>query len=794
MYKLMQNSKIAIVSTAGVCVLLSTPTYMSADTIKQNDVKVQEGQANVEKQGTDKVNKQEELKPNTSQNEVKPTTPQEGVEIKPKTENKSIEDKKTEGNTPKVNTDKVEVKKENKVEDSTVQNKQEEVKPQTDSLQVSEEEKANTDPTMRQSVMKATDYVQIQENQIIESSNNDGIWSLPYGVQGANYVGSVNTYVGKEVKLIQKAVVDNATWYQFSVDGRTVGWLDSKVLSPLKDIKTINQDATMGATGNNGIWSLPYGVKGANHLGNPDRYAYDGVKLIKEAKSGTILWYQFSVNGKVIGWVDAKALDKGTVNPVNFKVMIGNVSSQHGVWSKPYGVYDAQYVAPVSNYIYQTVQVVKTAKLGNTNWYQVKNNNGIIGWINGDRAVTDMENLPIENSTALVGSSSSADGVWSVPYGEEGANWLSPVSNYYFKQVTVIQKAKKGNTVWSKIKLGDRVLGWVDSKTLSNSVIHGENKTVLLGDTNGHTIWTVPYGQENTKYVAPASNYINKPIKVTGSILLGNTTWYHIYIDGRELGWLDARAISSATNVKYYNGVYHVSNTQGHTVWTRPFGLQNASWVGSASDFTNTNLNVELSINYNNVTWYGFKNQRGQMNWIDSRAVSQGTVFPRMNVPIIKQRDYVNPSRDLPTGCEITAVTMMLQYAGANVDKVQLAYEMPYHPSDPNKGFVGSPWRNGPVSTIYPSALTGLVSKYAGSAVNLTGGNLDNIKDRLKRNHPVVAWVTMHGFGIHAITLTGYNNDRVFYNDPWTGEKDASMSWNDFNNNWTSKKKRALSY
>ena len=47
---------------------------------------------------------------------------------------------------------------------------------------------------------------------------------------------------------------------------------------------------------------------------------------------------------------------------------------------------------------------------------------------------------------------------------------------------------------------------------------------------------------------------------------------------------------------------------------------------------------------------------------------------------------------ELPTGCEITAVTMMLQYAGQPVDKVTLAHEMPYDASDWNKGFVGDPF------------------------------------------------------------------------------------------------------
>lgn len=72
-------------------------------------------------------------------------------------------------------------------------------------------------------------------------------------------------------------------------------------------------------------------------------------------------------------------------------------------------------------------------------------------------------------------------------------------------------------------------------------------------------------------------------------------------------------------------------------------------------------------------------------------------------MPLIAQRP------ELPNGCEITAVTMMLQYAGANVDKMQMAREMP-RSSDPNYGYIGQPW-DGTGITIFPPALMSLVEK-----------------------------------------------------------------------------------
>ncbi|SFC04001.1 Uncharacterized protein YvpB [Bacillus sp. 491mf] len=763
------SKSVAVIGVTGACLFLSEPTVIKAE----NNIKVQDNQVGGNIQGKDiESNEQQD-------NGVKQEQSQENSMKKDNSQTDGVKANTTQ------NLQDSNIKSENVQGVDVESNSQQDNSAKSYNMQ-SNEVKTQLDNKSSNSQPNTTN---VQEAQIIEFSQGNGIWSVPYGLQGASYIDSTNKYAGKIVQLIQKMIVNNATWYQFSVDGKTIGWLDSKVLSKLSNIQEINQDSIMGATNNNGIWSLPYGVKGANYVGTSDKYAYDNIKLIAKANFGDTTWYQFSVDGKVIGWVDGKALDKDGAQPANFSVTIGNTNS-NGVWSKPYGVTGAQYLGSTNDYAYQTLQVIKTVKKGATTWYQVKNDKGIVGWIDGDKAVTDLENLPIENSSALIGGSAKpSDGIWSVPYGEYGANWIASVSDYSFRQVKVIQKIKKNNVVWSKIKLEDKVLGWIDSRTLSNLVINEENKTVLLGDTYGHSVWTLPYGEENAKYVGSANNYVNKPIKVIGSFTREQTVWYHFMVDGKEVGWIDSKTVSNASNIIEMNETYHIENNQGHAVWTRPYGMQNASFVGSASDFIHKNLNVKLSVNYNGVTWYGFKNSKGNLNWIDSRAVVQGSAYPYLDVPIISQRDPYIPARNLVSGCEITSVAMMLQYAGANVDKVQLAYEMPYSSFDPNQGFVGNPFGKG--WTIYPPALMDLVRKYTGSAINLTGLE---IKSNLDAGKPVVVWMTMHGFTVHAITLVGYDENYFYYNDPWTGEKNASMYWSDFYNNWSTQNRRAISY
>ncbi len=147
---------------------------------------------------------------------------------------------------------------------------------------------------------------------------------------------------------------------------------------------------------------------------------------------------------------------------------------------------------------------------------------------------------------------------------------------------------------------------------------------------------------------------------------------------------------------------------------------------------------------------------------------------------------------ELPTGCEITAVTMMLRYAGYNVNKIQLANEMP-RSSNGDFGFVGNPFS--PSGWwVFPTGVAPVVNHYVGHSQVMTGTSLQAIQEKLREGHLVVVWMAnMNGFVNHAITLTGYNANGFDYNNPWTGRKEA-MSYGEFYSHWNADRQRALSY
>ena len=178
-----------------------------------------------------------------------------------------------------------------------------------------------------------------------------------------------------------------------------------------------------------------------------------------------------------------------------------------------------------------------------------------------------------------------------------------------------------------------------------------------------------------------------------------------------------------------------------------------------------------------------------------------------------------NQNPQLPNGCEVTSVSMLLQSVGHPVNKITLAKEQPYDTTprvksatgqilkwgNPNVGFVGSPyvWADG--FGIYHGPIVKLIDKIlSGQAVDLTHHPFENLLSYVAHGRPVVAWTTAtlkptHSFWVtwqspegpvhttleeHAVLIVGYDKTSVYINNPLTGQKDQKVSRKDFIAAW----------
>jgi uncharacterized protein YvpB len=177
-----------------------------------------------------------------------------------------------------------------------------------------------------------------------------------------------------------------------------------------------------------------------------------------------------------------------------------------------------------------------------------------------------------------------------------------------------------------------------------------------------------------------------------------------------------------------------------------------------------------------------------------------------LNVPVVLQ----NP--ELPAGCEVTSLTMALQYKGVAIDKLTLAMKMPFTKTlDPNQGYVGSPY-NGTGYTINPVKLQELAKVYRSNSADLTGSSITTIEKEVRAGNPVLVWYTI-GYGnvidlnnfkyqngkkywwpqpLHCIVVTGVSSTGFYINDPLNGNKNYMIDKDRFNQVYSGMGKRAL--
>lgn len=158
---------------------------------------------------------------------------------------------------------------------------------------------------------------------------------------------------------------------------------------------------------------------------------------------------------------------------------------------------------------------------------------------------------------------------------------------------------------------------------------------------------------------------------------------------------------------------------------------------------------------------------------------------------------FVSQYPELPTGCEITALTTVLNYLGYNVDKLTMAdYYLDKGKMgevSPYKAFVGNP-RDEDSCGAFAPVLVNSVTKYLKSqrsymnVYNITGAEYNELLDYVDDGHPVLVWETMYmkepyesctwnidGENImwlsreHAMVLIGYTQSTYIMADPLRG-------------------------
>ncbi|RST76468.1 hypothetical protein D4T97_006820 [Siminovitchia acidinfaciens] len=206
-------------------------------------------------------------------------------------------------------------------------------------------------------------------------------------------------------------------------------------------------------------------------------------------------------------------------------------------------------------------------------------------------------------------------------------------------------------------------------------------------------------------------------------------------------------------------------------------------------------------------------------------------VQPKITIKdhVLIDAPVINQLPELPRGCEVTSLAMLLEHAGIQTDKMKLAKDIKKDPArriikngkvhfgNPHNGFVGDMYSfNAPGLGVYHEPIQELGEKYMpGKIVNLTGKPFEELKTPLSGERPVwviinaeyrelpdsyfQTWETSSGpvkitMKEHSVLITGYDDRHVYFNDPLTGTKNKKAPIGDFEKSWVQMGSQALTY
>ncbi|MDB6250774.1 C39 family peptidase [Lactobacillus amylovorus] len=187
----------------------------------------------------------------------------------------------------------------------------------------------------------------------------------------------------------------------------------------------------------------------------------------------------------------------------------------------------------------------------------------------------------------------------------------------------------------------------------------------------------------------------------------------------------------------------------------------------------------------------------------------------KLNVPLENQMP------DLPNGCEVTSLSMLMNYYGIKVSKNELAETIQHVDSftdggkyrgNPHQGFVGHMTIANAGWCVYNEPLYNVARKYTSHIENITGSDFLSLIKLVSNGHPVMiittttfnkvnnmqTWNTNTGKvnvtpSSHACVITGYSKPKkvVYVNNPY-GYKNQPVNWKNLQASYNQQGRQAL--
>ncbi|MBT2640261.1 MULTISPECIES: C39 family peptidase [unclassified Bacillus (in: firmicutes)] len=200
-----------------------------------------------------------------------------------------------------------------------------------------------------------------------------------------------------------------------------------------------------------------------------------------------------------------------------------------------------------------------------------------------------------------------------------------------------------------------------------------------------------------------------------------------------------------------------------------------------------------------------------------------GDFFSTEEKEMIEGVPHISQLPELQRGCEVTSLTMLLQYEGIAADKMNLAeqiHKIPFRDtsyvrSNPYDGFVGDIYTFSKSGYgVYHRPVAKLAENYLpGKVKDITGQSVNSVYELIDTGSPVwvitnssfaplpesefTVWETNTGnvkitYKEHSVLIVGYDEEYIYINDPLASEGYKAVPRTPFENAWVQMGSQAI--
>lgn len=321
--------------------------------------------------------------------------------------------------------------------------------------------------------------------------------------------------------------------------------------------------------------------------------------------------------GKVLGWIDSKALTDFSYKTLNTTDYI--TGTNYSIDSLPYGTPGYKSVDKTNSLLGKKLQITKESSNGAYLFARLEGKD--IGWI--DKRAFGLSGKSYE--TLIASDNYSID---TLPWGTPGFKNVASSKEYLNQQVQVAGSTKNG--AYLLIRQNGKDIGWVDHKAvLSDNANVVTPYQEYIGST-GYSIDSLPWGTPGFRKVGSTSDVLGQRVTIMAES--NNKAYALISVNNKNLGWVDKNAFGLSQSYSLavvVDGIYSVD--------TLPWGTPGFENIERTANYINETVEVVGTVK--NGAYALIRQGATDIGWVDQRALS--TVE---SVPVTEYSIYIGGS------------------------------------------------------------------------------------------------------------------------------------------------------